>query len=547
MNILEALRQTTTSIKTWVDDKFLKKNEATADDFGIYVQDTEPINAVAGDIWVDTANDPTVIDTEIPDTLPNPHALTLTGAATGVYDGSSAVRITIPDSPSKTSELVNDSGFITEYTESDPTVPSWAKQLTKPTYTASEVGAEPSGTAATKVGTHNTDTDSHNDIRLDIQSLANKLNTFLDSDDTTLDELSELITAIEGNQTSIEQITSGKVNVADVVNNLTTNTSTKPLSAAQGVALKKLIDAIVVPTKVSQLTNDSGYITTAPVQSVNGKTGAVEITAANIGAQPVGNYVMQSEIGNLAMKDVVDKTDLTSDVQASLNKANSALQSYTETDPTVPVWAKASSKPSYSKSEIGLGNVDNVKQYSASNPPPYPVTSVNSKTGAVSLTHSDVGADASGTASSLLSTHNTATNVHMDIRNALAEKQTKGDYALKSDVPTKVSQLTNDNGYLTGYTENDPTVPSWAKASSKPTYNKSEVGLGNVDNVKQYSASNPPPYPVTSVNGKTGAITIAALPSVTTADNGKVLMVVNGKWSVVDINLSIDANGVVFM
>ena len=37
---------------------------------------------------------------------------------------------------------------------------------------------------------------------------------------------------------------------------------------------------------------------------------------------------------------------------------------------------------------------------------------------------------------------------------------------------------------------------------------KSDIGLGNVDNVKQYSASNPPPYPVTSVNGKTGAVTI---------------------------------------
>ena len=37
---------------------------------------------------------------------------------------------------------------------------------------------------------------------------------------------------------------------------------------------------------------------------------------------------------------------------------------------------------------------------------------------------------------------------------------------------------------------------------------KSDIGLGNVDNVKQYSASNPPPYPVTSVNGQTGAVTI---------------------------------------
>ena len=70
--------------------------------------------------------------------------------------------------------------------------------------------------------------------------------------------------------------------------------------------------------------------------------------------------------------------------------------------------------------------------------------------------------------------------------------------------------------YITA--ESDPTVPAWAKASTKPSYSKSEVGLGNVDNVKQYSASNPPPYPVTSVNGKTGAVTITKddLPNVET-------------------------------
>ena len=61
--------------------------------------------------------------------------------------------------------------------------------------------------------------------------------------------------------------------------------------------------------------------------------------------------------------------------------------------------------------------------------------------------------------------------------------------------------------YLTS--ESDPTVPSWAKEASKPSYTKNEVGLGNVENVKQYSASNPPPYPVTSVNGETGAVTVS--------------------------------------
>ena len=46
-----------------------------------------------------------------------------------------------PTIPSKTSQLTNDSGFLTEFTESDPTVPAWAKAASKPSYTASEVGA----------------------------------------------------------------------------------------------------------------------------------------------------------------------------------------------------------------------------------------------------------------------------------------------------------------------------------------------------------------------------------------------------------------------
>lgn len=41
-------------------------------------------------------------------------------------------------------------------------------------------------------------------------------------------------------------------------------------------------------------------------------------------------------------------------------------------------------------------------------------------------------------------------------------------------VPTNISDFNNDVGYLTE--EVDPTVPSWAKAESKPTYTAAEVG-----------------------------------------------------------------------
>lgn len=43
---------------------------------------------------------------------------------------------------------------------------------------------------------------------------------------------------------------------------------------------------IAVPTKTSDLQNDSGYITSAPVSSVNSKTGAVTLSASDVGALP---------------------------------------------------------------------------------------------------------------------------------------------------------------------------------------------------------------------------------------------------------------------
>lgn len=87
-----------------------------------------------------------------------------------------------------------------------------------------------------------------------------------------------------------------------------------------------------------------------------------------------------SDLGSLAFKSTVAKSDLASDVQTSLGKADSALQSA----PVTSVNSKTGAV-SITKGDVGLGNVDNVKQYSASNPPPYPVTSVNGKTGAVTV------------------------------------------------------------------------------------------------------------------------------------------------------------------
>ena len=227
-------------------------------------------------------------------TLPNPNALTFTGAVTGSYDGSSPVEINIPECggtdvavdttlrvagqaadakatgddisslsdeiPSKTSDLQNDSGFLTEHQD----LSNYALKSEIPK-TAADVGAEASGTAESKVSVHNTATDSHNDIRELISGLTQRLNALADSDDTTLDQMSEVVAYIKSNKSLIDTITTSKVSVSDIIDNLTTNVSNKPLSAAQGVVLKALIDAIAVPTKLSELENDSGYAKTTDI------------------------------------------------------------------------------------------------------------------------------------------------------------------------------------------------------------------------------------------------------------------------------------------
>ena len=54
------------------------------------------------------------------------------------------------------------------------------------------------------------------------------------------------------------------------------------------IVTKEKLDAVetAIPTKTSQLDNDSGFITSAPVTSVNAKTGAVTLSATDVSAIP---------------------------------------------------------------------------------------------------------------------------------------------------------------------------------------------------------------------------------------------------------------------
>ena len=88
-------------------------------------------------------------------------------------------------------------------------------------------------------------------------------------------------------------------------------------------------------------TGDYDDLTDKP--QINGTTLSGNKTAEELGLAPAGAYVKPS--------GGIPASDLASEVQTSLGKADTAVQ--TETDPTVPSWAKQSSKPSYTASEVG--------------------------------------------------------------------------------------------------------------------------------------------------------------------------------------------------
>ena len=79
-------------------------------------------------------------------------------------------------------------------------------------------------------------------------------------------------------------------------------------------------------------------------------------------------------------------------------------------------------------------------------------------------------------------------------------------------IPTKISDLTNDSDFATNsdVAAVQADLDSHKGNTSNPhSVTKDQVGLDKVANVLQYSEDNPPPYPVSSVAGKTGAVSLS--------------------------------------
>lgn len=265
-----------------------------------------------------------------------------------------------------------------------------------------------------------------------------------------------------------------------------------------------------VPTKTSDLTNDSDFVEDASYVHTDNNFTTTEknklsgiASGAEVNVQADWNVTSTSSDAYIKNKPTIPTVP--TNVSAFTNDAG-YMTSYTETDPTVPSWAKQSSKPAYSFSEIGSkpstisgygitdaytkteidGLVSGVLHYKGTKA----TVSALPSTGNVTGDTWHVTADGSEWAWDGTTWQELGTAV--DLSGYVPTSRKINGKALTSDItlsasdvsalpsstsiPSKTSDLTNDSGFITGYTETDPTVPSWAKASSKPSYTASEVG-----------------------------------------------------------------------
>lgn len=113
----------------------------------------------------------------------------------------------------------------------------------------------------------------------------------------------------------------------------------------------------VHPTDTSRLaTNGDASSVTVTFTAPNKRETIVSGESFNTIAGKILKYM--NDFGSCAFKSMILKEDLAPSVKTSLEKADTALQSYTETDPTVPAWAKNPTKPTYTAAEVGALSID---------------------------------------------------------------------------------------------------------------------------------------------------------------------------------------------
>ena len=207
---------------------------------------------------------------------------------------------TIPDNL-VTEEELDSKGFLTSYTETDPTVPEWAKQPNKPTYTLEELGAERAGTAAEILEIANNFTRQQFDILT--QDSDPSYNTFKEVGDAIIKNNKDIaaINTTLGGKADRSELFSGEY--------------------------QDLVGKPEIPSIVGLATEE--YVKQA---------------IANIPETDLSNYALKSELPDISTKvDKVEGKGLSTNDFTNENKAKlQSLENYNDT---------------YVKEQIGLLNV----------------------------------------------------------------------------------------------------------------------------------------------------------------------------------------------
>ena len=182
-----------------------------------------------------------------------------------------------------------------------------------------------------------------------------------------------------------------------------------------------------IPTKVSSLINDSGFITST------------------------------------ALAPYLKKTELPTNVSAFTNDSGYLINS------DLAPYALASSLPTK------VSQLENDSGFATTDQIPTNVSALNNDSGYITASALTPYAKASSVPTKVSQLENDSDFATVSqIPTKTSELTNDSGLAKTTDIPTKVSELQNDSGYLSE--ETDPTVPSWAKQPNKPTYTASEVG-----------------------------------------------------------------------
>lgn len=109
-----------------------------------------------------------------------------------------------------------------------------------------------------------------------LKDMINAIQAIISSDDVNLDTIQEIVNYIKDNKADIDEFLATKVNISDVIDNLTSTHTNKPLSANQGRILKELIDEIV-----------NGTTTVATKGYVDSKIGDINSILDNINGEVI--------------------------------------------------------------------------------------------------------------------------------------------------------------------------------------------------------------------------------------------------------------------